>query len=135
MLASFLIRPSLLYWLLPFAGAYGVQLLRQKFRNTTAKRWPTVEGIVEYACPRLLDDDEGGGWVGELSYSFSVAGEYYSGFHRIAATGENSATLLVEGWKGQKVAIRYSPRDPSKSALLLEDQEFDSAEDERDSGA
>ena len=71
---------------------------------------------------RLLDREEGGGWVGELTYSYAVDGEYYSGFHHFWAASENDADSQVSGWKGQNVMIRYRPGNPSISKLRMEEQ-------------
>ena len=56
-------------------------------------------------------------WVGDLTYSYVVNGEYYSGFHRIRARSERRA-----GWKGRMVVVRYSPSKHDLSALLKSDQ-------------
>lgn len=61
-------------------------------------------------------------WVGDLTYSYIVNGEYYSGFHRMRARSERRAEEKIAGWKGRMVVVRYCPDRPELSVLLKGDQ-------------
>jgi hypothetical protein len=71
---------------------------------------------------RTPDGDRSNRWVGELTYSYIVEGEYYSGFHPLMARSERRAEELIEGWNGRSVVVRYSPRKHAISVLLKDDQ-------------
>ena len=61
-------------------------------------------------------------WVGNLTYSYIVNGEYYSGYHRMRARNERRAEEKIAGWKDRMVVVRYSPDKPDLSVLLKSDQ-------------
>ena len=61
-------------------------------------------------------------WVGNLTYTYVVNGEYYSGFHRIYARSESRAEERVARWKDRMVVVRYSPDKNDVSVLLGSDQ-------------
>ena len=61
-------------------------------------------------------------WVADLTYSYVVNGEYYSGFHRIRTRSERRAEEKVAGWKNRMVVVRYSPSKHDLSTLLRSDQ-------------
>jgi hypothetical protein len=60
--------------------------------------------------------------VGDLSYTYVVNHEFYSGFYRIRARSKHRAREKIEGWKGRMVVVRYSPDKHDRSALLKSDQ-------------
>jgi hypothetical protein len=88
-----------------------------------AYSWPSAQGTVWQAEAR---EAEGRvyvrPWVGELTYSYAVNGEYYSGIHRMEAFTEKRAEGRVAGWKGRAVVVRYSPSKHEVSVLLRGDQ-------------
>ena len=61
-------------------------------------------------------------WTVEISYSYVINGEYYSGFASLPADDEKHAEGLALGWKDREILVRYQPEDPTESTLLLEDQ-------------
>ena len=75
-----------------------------------------------WAKARTPNGDRSNRWVGELTYSYVVDGEYYSGFHHLNAFSERAAEELIEGWQGRSVMVRYSKRKPDISLLLKDDQ-------------
>jgi hypothetical protein len=95
--------------------------LNQKLQ-VNARAWPTAPGSIEWAAPEMFGDGKSGQWVGKLTYSYSVRGEYYSGSFKFPASNETNAWRSVEGWKGRGVMVRYSPVDPSKSVLVMAEQ-------------
>jgi hypothetical protein len=90
-------------------------------RRRGASSWPSVQGTVMWAKARIPAGNRGG-WVGELTYSYVVEGEYYSGIHQLLARSERRAEELVEGWQGRSVVVRYSRRKSDNSLLLKDDQ-------------
>jgi hypothetical protein len=61
-------------------------------------------------------------WVADLSYTYIVNGEYFSGHCRLRARSERRAEEKIAGWKGRMVVVRYSPDKHDLSALLRSDQ-------------
>lgn len=66
-------------------------------------------------------------WVGELGYSYSVDGDYYSGFRYLPVSGGDQASRSVQGWKDRRVEVHYSPSNPAQSVLVIEEQDQPSA--------
>lgn len=89
--------------------------------QNVARDWPSADGTVEHASPKMVGEGRSGYWVGELSYSYSVAGDYYAGVAELPATGEESASRAVHGWKDRKVRVRYLPSDPARSVLIVDE--------------
>jgi hypothetical protein len=89
--------------------------------------WPSASGWVEWAAPKMVGEGHSAYWAGEITYSYSVDSEYYSGRLEFPVSGEAAAWKAVEGWKGRGVVIRYSPIDPSKSVLVVDEQKPDPA--------
>jgi hypothetical protein len=61
-------------------------------------------------------------WLTDISYSYRVADEYYSGQFQIKARSERKADETVARWKDQNVGVRYSPKNPAISVVRMEDQ-------------
>ena len=61
-------------------------------------------------------------YTAEVSYSYSVAGGYYSGRIERSFFREGSAQKFVDNLKGRDVVVRYSPRSPEVSVLRKSDQ-------------
>jgi hypothetical protein len=77
---------------------------------------------VEHASPKMEREGRTGYWVGELSYSYSVDGEYYAGVAQLPARDEHAGHEAVRDWKDRKVSIRYAPGKLSLSTLIVEEQ-------------
>jgi Protein of unknown function (DUF3592) len=92
------------------------------FRTRHAHSWPSAQGTIMGANVKSSTDSYIRPWVGDLTYSYVVNGEYYSGFHRIRARSERRAEEKIAGWKGRMVVVRYSPSKHDLSALLRSDQ-------------
>jgi len=103
--------------LLPAAGAAWAWF---KFRH--AHSWPSAQGTIISAQAQATTDSHFQRWVGNLTYTYVVNGEYYSGFHRIRARNERRAEEKIAGWKDRMVVVRYSPDKPDLSVLLKSDQ-------------
>jgi hypothetical protein len=71
-------------------------------------------------CPSVY-----GGPVGEITYTYIHAGEYYSGFHRQPFLLRSSAENYVAKFQpGSVIAVRVNPRAPDISVVANEDQAF-----------
>jgi hypothetical protein len=101
---------------IPFVIATGTGIFVW-YRKRGARHWPISHGRVEFG----MTSDEGG-WKSNLSYSYSVEGQFYSGVLPLKAKNESDADDQTHQWHGQNVAVRYSPRNPSISVVRLEDQ-------------
>jgi hypothetical protein len=86
-------------------------------RKRSARYWPMTYGTVEYGMTSDVD-----GWRTTLMYSYAVDGEFYSGLLPLKARDEATADEEASKWKGQNLAVRYSPRDPAISVVRMEDQ-------------
>jgi len=87
-------------------------------RKRSARYWPLTRGKVEYASTREYN----GTWWTEVSYSYQVADEFYSGRLQLKSRNERKADALAVRWKDQNIAIRYSPRNAEISVVRDEDQ-------------
>jgi Protein of unknown function (DUF3592) len=97
------------------AGVAGLVVWRRK---RSARHWPMTFGYIELA----LALDENNEWFTDLSYTYKVGTDFYSGRFRLRASNEEQADRQVLAWKGQNVTIRYSPKNPEISVLRDEDQ-------------
>jgi Protein of unknown function (DUF3592) len=87
-------------------------------RKRSARNWPTVSGKVEQASCF----ENNGTWITDISYSYTVAGEFFSGQFPLKARNEQKANEQIVQWKDQSILVRYSPRKPEISAVRIEDQ-------------
>jgi hypothetical protein len=91
------------------------------FRVRHAYSWPSAQGAV-----MGVHVSSGGPiikpWIAEITYSYIVNGEYYSGVRRLNAFSKRRAERKIEGLKGQMVVVRYSPDQYDLSTLLADDQ-------------
>ena len=91
-----------------------------------ARSWPVMKGHVEYGTVMQHRDLET--WLlfptytAEVSYSYSVAGEYYSGHIERSFFRQSSAQKFVESLKGKGVFVRYKQSSPDISVLRSSDQ-------------
>jgi hypothetical protein len=87
-------------------------------RRRSARYWPTVYGRVEHAS--CWGDTVA--WQTDISYSYRVAEEFYSGRIQLKSTSERKADDDVARWKDRNIVIRYSPHNPEISVVRVEDQ-------------
>ena len=88
------------------------------YRKRSARLWPLTYGKVEYTS----SGENNGTWLTEITYSYSVANEFYSGQFQNKAHSEREGGEAEARWKGQNVGVRYSPKDPGVSVVRMEDQ-------------
>jgi hypothetical protein len=93
-----------------------------KLRKPSIRRWPLADGTLEFGESGTEQAVVLDIWFCELSYSYSVNGEFFSGQSRVRVQNEEAADALIRDFKGKRVRIRYSPENPAKSVLLWEDQ-------------
>ncbi|HKI00326.1 MAG TPA: DUF3592 domain-containing protein [Candidatus Sulfotelmatobacter sp.] len=92
------------------------------FKTRHAHSWPSTQGTIISAQAQVSKDSYIGRWVGNLTYTYVVNGEYYSGLHKVRARSERGAEKKIAGWKDRMVVVRYSPDKHDLSALLKSDQ-------------
>ena len=64
----------------------------------------------------------GAAWTAELSYSYSIGGEAYSGWFRGNLWNKESAEALLNQYTPEAdIRVRYNPANPQESVVLLED--------------
>ena len=82
--------------------------------------WPSTVGTVESIDSEAIPGDRAGTLFvgGELSYSYSVNGEYYAGFYRLAAGTQSEAHAMLQGWKGRRATVRYCPQNHALSVMV-----------------
>jgi hypothetical protein len=85
--------------------------------------WPVAQGTP--SMPASKNDGRGSHWmlVGELSYSYSVDGEYYAGVTHLRASNEDAAYEATRGWRDRKVKVRYMSSNPETSVLVVLDEQ------------
>lgn len=87
-------------------------------RKRSAGVWPTTFGKVESVSSyqdNLI-------WHTDISYSYSVGPDFYSGHFQLDSRSEQRANQEEQRWKGQSIQVRYSPKDPKVSVIRSEDQ-------------
>jgi|SRR6266850_2255624 len=87
-------------------------------RKRSSRHWPITFGKVEHAS----SFEDGFNWLTDVSYSYSVEKDFYSGQFQLRSRGEKKANEQELRWKGRNIGIRYSPRDPKISVVRVEDQ-------------
>lgn len=96
------------------------QLIQQ---NTSAHEqfqddWPSTVGTVESISSDVAPGDRSGSiFVGEISYSYEVEGQYYAGFYQLAGSSEGEVEAMLKRWKGRKTTVRYSPKHNAVSIM------------------
>jgi len=90
--------------------------------NLLARGWPTQQGAVENGSVEQRRVRYVSYYIARIDYSFSVDGEYYSGYLQRAFFRESSADNFVSVLKGRMLFVRSNPRHPERSALLGQDQ-------------
>jgi len=87
-----------------------------------ARGWLIHQGTVEFGSVEERRTRYKDLYVARIDYSYSVNGEYYSGYLERLFFRESSADKFVATMKGQTVFVRSNPSRPERSALLKQDQ-------------
>jgi len=91
-------------------------------KSLLAGGWATSQGRVEFGNVEERRTRYGSYYIARIDYSYSVNGEYYSGYLEKLFFWESSADRFVGAMKGQAIFVRSNPNHPELSALLKEDQ-------------
>jgi Protein of unknown function (DUF3592) len=89
------------------------------FRSARSAGWPSAWGTVETASVSTFSEQS----LGELAYSFAVAGERYAGHFSRQFADQQDAFDYVQPLKGRSILVRYRPDNPNVSAVRLSDQD------------
>ena len=87
-------------------------------RKRGSRYWPLTFGNVE-SISTLQDNVV---WRTDVAYSYSIENEFYPGQFRLRSWSERKAAEKELRWKGRKIGVRYSPRNPRVSVVRIEDQ-------------
>lgn len=87
-------------------------------RKRSSRHWPVTFGNVESTSTY----QDGSMWRTDVSYSYTIEKEFYPGELRLRSWSERKATEKELRWKGRKIGVRYSPRNPQISVVRIEDQ-------------
>jgi Protein of unknown function (DUF3592) len=87
-----------------------------------ARGWLTYQGTVEFGSVEERSTRYKNLYIARIDYSYSVNGEYYSGYLERLFLWESAADKFVAAMKGQIVFVRSNPSRPERSALLKQDQ-------------
>jgi hypothetical protein len=93
----------------------GWWLLSAKKRR--AESWPMVPARVERAEVEGTDT----GYYADLSYSYQVNGEFFSGFYQKTFRMRRFAEEFVSITNGQQLFVRYHPEKPEDSVIRDQD--------------
>ena len=111
--ASASFEPSFHFWVFLLGGLTGaLGWAIYQIRSRQAQSWPVVDGTVESHLYYVEGFGQNRNEIAEVSYSFSINSEYYSGAHKVSGESE-----FVYFPKGSRVLVHYKPSDPSVSFL------------------
>jgi hypothetical protein len=101
---------------LAIAASAGILLW---LRKRSSRHWPITFGKVESAST-YQDNLK---WLTDVSYSYSVERDFYSGQFQVRSRSERKANDQELRWHGRTITVRYSPRQPHISVVRTEDQD------------
>jgi hypothetical protein len=96
-----------------------VAVVRVLWRRRAAQ-WPVTQGRIERVNVSTVRSFRSGPSeisTAEISYSYSVAGQFYSGYWTKHFSDEQQAWDFADPLKGRAVFVQYDPGHPEKSAL------------------
>jgi hypothetical protein len=100
-------------WPFLLAGITGIFAWAiHQIRSRQAQSWPVVDGTVESHLVYVEGFGQHRHQIAEVSYSYSIDRDYYSGAHKVS--GEFEFAYFP---KGSRVVVHYKPSDPSTSFL------------------
>ena len=119
----------IIFWLVVLGGIVGRVLRRTRMRFGSS-HWIPTQAVVESgftATPNETDlvpsRNNMAGLRLVLQYSYSVSGEYYSGYLLLKPLHRTRDGAMDEfaQWKDRPLVVRYDPNRPQRSACLPED--------------
>jgi hypothetical protein len=104
--------------LLAYLGAAGTLEYRSWRRWRDAESWPTTMATIESKEVNQVQSGKSSHYfVAELAYSYSVRGEFYSGYYKRPFESEIGAWEFADSLTGKSVLIHYKPNNPAISIL------------------
>ena len=94
-----------------------------KIKSLGARSWPLNQGKIESTIVIEHHVRYFTYYQAQLAYSYTVDGEYYSGFYDKLFLREKSAQRFTDELKGKPAFIRSRSKTPEVSTLLKEDQQ------------
>ncbi|HEX2329708.1 MAG TPA: DUF3592 domain-containing protein [Candidatus Angelobacter sp.] len=95
-----------------------------QIRSVGRQDWPLTTGTIESG----VVEPGRNYYTATLRYSYSAAGEFWSGsITRVFFAEQDADDYLAAHRSGTKVAVRYRPDKPEKSVVLMRDQMMASA--------
>jgi uncharacterized protein DUF3592 len=88
-------------------------------RKRSSRHWPITFGKVESAS----SFEDGFKWLTDVSYSYRVDKDFYSGQFQLRSRSEREANDLELRWKQRAITVRYSPRNPHISVVRTEEHD------------
>jgi hypothetical protein len=86
----------------------------QRKRVERARRWPRTEAIIESGTLKELRGQYSHGLLPLFTFSYKVAGEYYSGQFALTPYISDPGPSIVERIAGRKLNICYDPGRPER---------------------
>lgn len=98
------------------------------FQRQRAQGWPTVQGRIESVGvkktkPFSISTSPRGRrlrYAGQLAYSYTMEGHYYSGYYQREFGSEEEGWEFVRDLQAKSVTVSYNPSNPANSLLLEE---------------
>jgi hypothetical protein len=94
-----------------------------RLKKLNARSWPLCQGRIEFGTVIEHRTRYVSYYSGQLSYSYSVNGEYYSGVHDKLFFRESSAERFITELKGKPAFVRHKANRAEVSTILKEDQQ------------
>jgi hypothetical protein len=95
------------------------KLVHRRFQLIGSNAWPMANGRIFESS---LQHDDIHGLAAELTYSYTVFGEYYSGIYRRGFRRKKRAEAFLERFPRESpIPVRYKSQRPEISTLLLSD--------------
>jgi hypothetical protein len=95
------------------------KMAQRRIQLIGSNAWPMANGRIFESS---LQHDDIYGWATELTYSYTVFGEYYSGIYRHGFRRKKRAEAFLERFPRETpIPVRYKSQRPEMSTLLLSD--------------
>jgi hypothetical protein len=89
----------------------------RRWSQRRAQSWPMTQAHVESVSVPRAEEEHRSYCSREIAYSYSVNGQYYSGFHLRSFDREEEAWAFADALKGKTVLVHYSPGNHEVSVL------------------
>jgi hypothetical protein len=100
-------------------GVAVVRVARHRIQVIGSTAWPMANGRI---FDISVQHDDIHGWAAELTYSYTVFGEYYSGTYCRGFRRKKRAVAFLERLPRETpIPVRYKAEHPEISTLLLSD--------------